>query len=115
MIVSPIIDRVVTIAMEHAGFSIKRSTDRTIGKAIVWRRNLVGSYLQIHFGDQELYGEPHLKRWMLSYGHDPDATVLIALDLDMFVALRIAKSLEAAAESCPLPRAPMTNTSATAL
>lgn len=105
MSVSHVVDRDVTIAMERAGFSIKRSAD----KSIVWRRDLVGSYHQIYFADLELYGEPHLKQWVFAHGNDPDATVLMALDLDMFAALRIAKSVEAAREVCPPPGAPKTN------
>jgi len=105
MSVSPFVDRDVTIAMERAGFSIKRAAD----KSIVWRRDLVGSYHQIHFADLELYGEPHLKQWVLVHGNDPDVTVLMALKLDMFAALRIARSLEAATAGCPLRGAPMTD------
>jgi hypothetical protein len=105
MSVSPFVDRDVTIAMERAGFSIKRAAD----KSIVWRRDLVGSYHQIHFARFELYGEPHLKGWVLVYGNDPDVTVLMALKLDMFAALRIARSLEAATAGCPLRGAPMTD------
>lgn len=110
MIVSPIVERAVTTAMECAGFSIKRGADKTI----VWRRDLVGSYLQIHFSDHELYGAPHVKRWVLVYGDDPDVTVLVALDLKMFAALNIAKSIEAATESCLLPGAPRAHTGETA-
>jgi hypothetical protein len=105
MSVSPVVDRDVTFAMERAGFSIKRAADKTI----VWRRDLVGAYHQIYFADLELYGELHLKQWVFVRGNDPDATVLMALDLDLSAALRIAKSLEAATEGCPLPGAPMAN------
>ena len=102
MTISPLVECAVTIAMERAGFSIKCTAD----KSTVWRRDLVGSYFHVYFADLELFGEPHSKRWVLVYGDDPDVAVLIVLDLDMFAALNIADSIEAATENCPLPGAP---------
>lgn len=58
----------------------------------------------IYFADHRLYGEPHIKQWVLIFAEDdpsPDAKVRIKIDLDMFEALDAAKAIEAAKASNP--------------
>jgi hypothetical protein len=103
--IRPIAASAVDISMKRAGFSIQRTSDTVVA----WRKDLPGSYMVLSFGDHELYGEPHIKKWTLIHAEDDpslDAKVRKIFELDLLGAIEAAKEIEDAQYPVPSPASP---------